>query len=426
MVRLLVLLLLASLAAPEEKWIAFGEREWKTGSRRLVVNESGFRFFDGDKLLAEGRLPQLPFDVQVLAGGPGAVLFEKYAAIGQGDTLSFLGADGKLRWRLTPADVIPGGPGGPAREAEEPFRRRPWWVDETRGKAVLVGRDGVLFDVDLETGKPARAPNEVILTAFAQARVRDDALRVAIDLQPEGLRPAAEKLLGDRSLAPYDYLLAAVAAETAGGAAVTQEAWDGALEADVHIERRRDVVEFAGAHIADVSIVAATALRGDFGKAAIRALSKRGATGEIAGLITNGSIDPSLRAYAAEALGRQAPEKALEAIDKEMEDADAEQGGALLAAAIATGAPDLERRLQHHESVLLRILDKETADLSWLAGYFKGRPTSEAVQPLLRALAQHKHDPALRRRLIAALKPCSGEDFGDDADAWISALAKRR
>jgi hypothetical protein len=416
---LALLLLLATVAAAKEIWIAFGEREWKGGTRRLVVNKSGFRFFDGEKLVAEGQLPQLPFDVHVLASEPGALLFEKYAAIGEGDTLAFLGADGNLRWRLAP-DQIPRGAG-------DAVLRRLWWVDEARGKAVLVARSGALLDVDLKTGKATSAAKEVVLAALPRMRgwAFQEVLEIAVETQPEGLRDAAEKLLADGSLAPVSYLLAAVAVETSGGVAVTRAVWDAALADDVHIERRRDAVAFAGAHIADLSLVEETAVRKDFGKAAMRALDKRDATGKIEGFVMDSSIDPELRAYAAELLGRRAPGAILGAIDKEMEDADAKEGGALLGAAIASRAADLERRLQHHESLLLKILDKETGDLYWLAGYFKGRPTSEAVQPLLRSLARHERDAVLRKKLISALKPCSGEDFGDDADAWINALARR-
>lgn len=419
--RLVVVLLLLSLAAAEEKWIPFGEREWKSGTRRLVINGSGFRFFDGEKLLSEGPLPQLPFEVHVLSNEPGAVLFEKYAEIGQGDTIAFLGADGKFRWRLGP-DQIPGGAG-------DKVLRRLWWVDEARGTAVLVARSGALLDVDLKTAKVTSAAKDVVLPAFAMRWSGWDlqqVIEIAVETSPDGLREAAEKLFAKEDVTPDIRLLAAVAIETSGGEAVAREVWDAVLSHDGHIERRRDAIAFAGAHIADVALVEKTALSKDFGGAAVRALAKREATSELAGLLTNASVEPRVRAYAAELLGGQAVEQVLEAIDKEMKDADPEQAGALLTAAIATRAPDLERRLQHHEATLLKILDKETASVHWLAGYFRGRPTSEAVKPLVKALAKHKHEPALRRKITGALKTCSGEDHGDDVDAWIKALAARR
>jgi hypothetical protein len=422
--------LLVATAVCLAGWPPPGDNEWKSpdGRHRLAVymDENGFELFDGEKRIAKGKLPQYPFEAHVLAREPAAVLFEEYAMMGSGDTLALLGADGKLRWRLKLEEAIPGGSGGAEREETVLWWWSAWWVDEPRWKVVLVAKNGTLAEVDLTTGKSTKPGKDVILAAFGLPWARDDALRVAVDLQPDGLREAAENNLADRSQPPVTRLLAAVAVETAGGPRVAGETWNAVLAAG-DTDPARNAIAFAGAHIADIDLVVETALRKDvFAGYAVTALEDRKAVEELAGLLTHGSIDPNTRPFVAQALGRQAPDEAFEAIDKEMEDANAEEGGALLHAAIATGAPDLERRLQHHEATLLNILDKETGDVSWLAGYFKGRPTSEAVQPLVRSLARHKHDPALRKRIIGALRPCSGEDFGDDADAWISALGKRR
>ena len=46
--RRTALLALLSLAAADD-WAAFGEKEWKNGTRRLVVTEKGFRLLDGEK-----------------------------------------------------------------------------------------------------------------------------------------------------------------------------------------------------------------------------------------------------------------------------------------------------------------------------------------------------------------------------------------
>jgi hypothetical protein len=423
-VKRIALLALATFVLADD-WAAFGEKEWKNGTRRLVVREEGFRLLDGARVVVEGKLAQLPLEAHVLANEAGAVLFEKYAAIGYGDTLSFLGADGKLRWHLTLDQAIPGGRGGARTTISSIWWFLGWWVDEARGKAVLFARNGAISEVDLKTGEVSKPAPEVLLRAFALPAARDKALEVAVQLDPKGLREAAEKLLLDESLSPVGRLLAAVAVEKSGGAAVTRSVWDAALSEDVELADRRAAVAVGGLHVADLSLLERAARRKDVGREAVTALGERKAASELAGLVTNASIDREVRALATEVLRGQAPDAVAEAIDKEMEDANAEEGGALLNAAIATGAPDLERRLQHHEATLLKILDKETGDVSWLAGYFKGRPTSEAVQPLVKALARHKADPALRKKLIGALKPCSGEDYGDDADAWIKALAKR-
>src|SRR5262245_31493712 len=50
-----------------------------------------------DPLLAEGTLPQPPYQVRVLEGTAGIVLFERYGAPGRGDAVSLVGGDGKPR-----------------------------------------------------------------------------------------------------------------------------------------------------------------------------------------------------------------------------------------------------------------------------------------------------------------------------------------
>jgi hypothetical protein len=75
--------------------------------------------------------------------------------------------------------------------------------------------------------------------------------------------------------------------------------------------------------------------------------------------------------------------------------------------------------MREHDQVLLDILRKQTGPLEWLTEYFRERPTTEAVQPLLNALRKHRRDAKLRAKIIAALKPCTGLDFGDDVDAWL-------
>jgi hypothetical protein len=406
------------------------DSEWKSpdGRHRLFIHmDRTFELSDGENVVAKGTLPQYPYEVHVLSREVGAVLFEDYADPTVHDTLAFLGADGKLRFRLKLEEAIPGGSGGIEREdTGAVWWWAAWWVDEQRGKVVLVSRNGTLSEVDLATGKATKPKKEVILTGLALPWARDSALKVAVELQPEGLRDAAEKILAGGGQSAVTDLLAAVAVETSGGKPVPKKLWNKVLEADPNDDAARGAIAFAGTRIGDIDLVVKTALRKDaFAAFAIDALEGRHAVDEIAGLLTNGSFDPTYRPIVVQALGRQAPEKAIDAIDKEMTDAGAVDGGALLTAAIATGAPDLERRLQHHESVLLKILDRETADVSWLAGYFRGRPTSEAVRPLLRSLARHRNDPTLRRQLIAALKPCSGQDFGDSADAWLKGLSGR-
>jgi hypothetical protein len=136
-------------------------------------------------------------------------------------------------------------------------------------------------------------------------------------------------------------------------------------------------------------------------------------------LIAHSEVQPGARKYAAKFLPQLPKDLVLKATLRELKDADARIGGVLLGAAIATGAKDLGDRMREHDQVLLDILAKQTGPLEWLTDYFRDRPTSEAVKPLLNALRKHRRNPARRAKIIAALKPCTGLDFGDNVDAWL-------
>ena len=136
-------------------------------------------------------------------------------------------------------------------------------------------------------------------------------------------------------------------------------------------------------------------------------------------LIEHSEVQPEARKYAAKLLPQLPRDLVLKATLRELRDADARIGGVLLGAAIATGARDLGDRMREHDQILLEILAKQTGPLDWLTDYFRERPTTEAVKPLLKALRKHRRNPARRAKIIAALRPCTGLDFGDDVDTWL-------
>lgn len=417
--RLGVLLLLA-LTARADSWAEFGTRTYVAPDKRhsLVAWHErtggvGYEFRAGDRVIAKGKAPQLPLEVHVLRGAPAAVLFETYGPVGTGDTLQRIGKNG-LVWRMK---VDKAAFVGATRTVSSIWWARTWWVDEPRGRVVLVARNGYLGEVDLETGKLSEPAKEVILAGFKLPWARRQAIEVAVDWKLDGLRPAAEPLLSDPTLPAGLRLRAAVAVEKGGGPAVTEELWNAALESEKERERQA-LVGFAGRHVSDLDLVIAAALRKDVGYAAVIALKKRGAARELVGLITHGDIDPKLRSYAGEMLGKLPPDAVLRAIRKELEDAEPGAAGVLLRAAIATER-DLDDIVRDHETTLLKTLDKQTGPIGWLADYFRDRPTSEAVKPLLKVLRKHRRNEALRTRIIAALKPCTGLDFGNDVDAWL-------
>jgi hypothetical protein len=103
---------------------------------------------------------------------------------------------------------------------------------------------------------------------------------------------------------------------------------------------------------------------------------------------------------------------------------DPAAAGPLLLAAVTQPVPDLAEKLKSYESTLIKVLDKDTGPTGWIADYFAQVPSSEAIKPLLRQLRRHRAD-AHRGRLIRALKSCTGQDFGDDVDAWLKNVVDR-
>ena len=139
----------------------------------------------------------------------------------------------------------------------------------------------------------------------------------------------------------------------------------------------------------------------------------------VAALAGGKDVDGRLRRRAAEVLAKLPSEDVVAAVFKRMKDADAAAAGALLHAAVATGASDLMALMRHREPELLKALDKRTGPLEWLADYFRTHPTSEAVRPLQAALAKNPRHPTLAPKLMGALRTCTGIDLGEDVQAWL-------
>jgi len=222
--RCLPLLLVLAAVTRADSWAEFGTRTYVAPDKQhsLVAWHErsgglGYEFRAGDRLIATGAAPQLPLEVHVLSGAPAAILFERYGYVGRGDTLQRLGKDG-LVWRMKIGEAALA---GATKSVSSTRWARTWWVDERRGRVVLVARNGYLGEVDLATGKLSEPAKEVVLAGFRLPWARRQALEVAVDLDVDGLRPAAEPLVADQSLSAGLRLRAAIAVEKGGGPAVT-------------------------------------------------------------------------------------------------------------------------------------------------------------------------------------------------------------
>ena len=408
--RLLVLLLAA--AAFADTWVAFGTKTFRSpdGTRKLIVKENR-EFVFGD---VSGTLPQLPFEAFVFDGNRGAVLFEWYGQIGTGDTLALLKADGTFGWRLSLGDLFD-------RKVIDTFMKtassvwwnRAWWVDEDRNKAVLVSKGGHVREVDLKNGKPAAGGPELIVKGFPHPV----ALELAIEMKLEGARGPAARIAADKEQPALVRFLAA----TLSGK-VPQAVVDEALGKKRPLKERRLVIRLLGAEHAEA--LEQAAMRRETAYDAIRALAVLGSAKSLASVIAAGDTEQSARRFATDVLGKLPADRVGKAIESEFADADAVVAGALLEAGIAAGVAGLSELVVPQEATLIRALDRGHAPIEWTAEHFRKHPSTEAVDALLKTFQKHQRNPRRAKKLIAALKACTGLDFGTSFQAWRKGLRR--
>jgi hypothetical protein len=422
--RHVTLLLLLAVTADAEWWGDDAKQTFTSRNKQhVLVGEAGeqkttLELKDAEgKPLAKNVLPTSIVEVEVLDQRPAAILFEQFL-----NSVMLLDATGVL-WKVPATKLYdPQKPHG-AVDGHVLWRRA-WWTDEARGKVVLVSFAGDVREIDLKTGKVAKVAVETLLTGIELPWARKQALEVAADFEPEGLRKVAEPIARDENRPVAVRLRAAIAVQRAGGDGVDVDLFAAAVAKGESKEDRKYAVREAPyvlGHEAYDWLEEIGVEHKDLTKDVVDALVPMGgaAVRSLVYLIAHSEVQPDARKYAAKFLPQLPKEVVLRATLRELKDADPQIGGLLLGAAIATGVDDLGDRMQEHDQILLEILKKQTGPLEWLTDYFRVRPTSEAVQPLLNALRKHRGDAKRRRRIIAALKPCTGLDFGDDVDAWL-------
>lgn len=425
--RCLVVLLLPLLLTPTADAELWGDEPTQTFTSRnrkhVLVGEIGeqkttleLKNAEG-KLLAKSVLPTYVLEVEVLDRRPAAILFEQLSR-----SVMLLDATGVV-WKV---------PAGKLYDVNKPHGgvnghilwRRAWWADEARGKVVVVSVAGDVHEIDLKSGTVAKVAPETLLTGIKLPWARQAALEAAADFEPEGLRTVAEPIARDESQPVAVRLRAAIAVQRAGGDEVDVDLFTAAVAEKESPKDRKYAVREAPYVLGHEAYdwLEEVGVRKDLTREVVDALVPLGgaAVRSLVYLIAHSEVQPDARKYAAKFLPQLPTEVVLEATLEELRDADPQIGGVLLGAAVATGARDLGDRMREHDQVLLDILKQRTGPLDWLTDYFRIRPTSEAVQPLLAALREHRGHAERRAKIIAALKPCTGLDFGDNVDAWLS------
>jgi hypothetical protein len=365
-------------------------------------------------------LRQHPADVHVLDGRPGAVLFERYGEIGQGDTLALLDEDGKLSWRkpLTAffdEKTIRGFP----TSMVSIWWYRGWWVDEVRGKVIVVAKGDLVREVALATG----AVREAGAGAIVDGLPRPQALEVAADLKLAEAGPAAEAIVADPAQPLAVRLRAAVLVHRVGGGRPDRALFEAALDPTRTPAERTYALEQAPGALGEdaLDLVVAAARRGETAFVALKALARMGTAGAqaLALAAADRTVGAGVRRHAQQVFSALPRERTGRAIAKGLVDADAQSAGALLRAGISARQPDLHGIAAPHETVLVDVLDKDTAPVEWMAEHFARFPTTEAVPALKKALRRNLGSRLRSAQIVAALKACTGQDRGNDPRRWL-------
>ena len=161
------------------------------------------------------------------------------------------------------------------------------------------------------------------------------------------------------------------------------------------------------------------------GEQAVTALVELGATRALVGLIGHSEVSKKRRKAIEAALVAAKDEILIDELAREFKSAEIDTAEELLKVGVRVNPAKLHRALIQYETTLLKLLQRGSPHIGWLADHFEMVPTSQAVKPLLTALKKHRGDADLAPRIIAALKPCTGRDFGADPAAWLKAYRVR-
>jgi hypothetical protein len=146
-----------------------------------------------DRLLAEGILPQLPMDAAVCDEPLGIVLFDKYANVGYGQTLTFLGAEGEPEWAHTLEELFGREPPGTTHTVSSRWWSSAFGVDEELGIAWVLSRGGEFRAVTLGAGEISTPGAEDIAWLCARGSAENRA--AAMDAVIAGEEPVTREFL---------------------------------------------------------------------------------------------------------------------------------------------------------------------------------------------------------------------------------------
>jgi len=374
-----------------------------------------------DEVVASGALPQPPYQVRVLDREPAVVLFEKYAALGSGEAVALLGADGKIRWSRRLGDLFtPAAIQGFPVERGDVWWFTAWWVDEDRGTVVVCAAGDSLGEIALADGKIRKGDPAALLARAAAGPAGDRvaAMEIASRLLPEGVAGLSARIAADAKEPLALRIRAAAALKRKGG---TMD-WGPLLRAATAREAGFDARAFAALVLPEIlgdgSIpLLRDLLRGEADESwrpALASLASLGAKAVPVLVEMLGEKGQSLdyRGGAAVTLGVLKAEEALPALWKAAVEFDPEKdqfqfvAQSALDAAVAIGPPDLRERM-------LGILDRGTPHDGRIAKWIEANPGKDALPALRKARERWEKGEFGKygweiKQIEAAIRACGG------------------
>ena len=343
-----------------------------------------------DRLLAQGRCKQLPYEVIVPDRLPGFLLFEAFGGFGLGRVVTCVGIDGKERFALDLGAVFGGADLGISGRW---LRMGIDWhhghaFDERRGVLLLVANSLEVREVAVADGAVA-TPDARRLADFASSGselIRTLALDVFAGRPAAASKevlPIAAGVFHDRSEPMALRLRAAVVLHRAGLRVPAAELFAAARAEDQPVVVRCYAVRQLPTVLGEAAIpVLREAMRGPADSTwdgAYRAFAAIGepAVPTLLAMLEARDESRHCRAGAAHALAGIRSPSARDALLCATREADGYVAEAALGALIATGGPDLARDL-------ITLLAEAPALTASIAIHFAGNP-DRAAAPLLEA-----------------------------------------
>ncbi|MHC4960003.1 MAG: hypothetical protein ACYTGN_16710 [Planctomycetota bacterium] len=371
----------------------------------------------------EGTLRQRPGAWHVLDARTAAVLFDNRERPGYGDAVAYIDK-GKYVWHVALADLYD-------EATVKAFHRtlsglhwlRSSWVDEPRRRIVLVTTTGQVCELDLKTGVPTNRKTTAVLPGIRLPHARRWALEIAAELKVPGTRQAAEPFLAEKDLGIR--LRAAVAVARDGGPKPDMALFREAIRqgSDMRYAIAQMAVVYGKEGLEPLKELAGSARTGP---EAIRAIGTLGpeAAPVIMEIMTAEDTSPATVRAASVALSGQPGAIVGVLVAREIDGADDRLADQLLAAAIHAKTDSLHDLLRNQEGTLVRLLRLDTPRQAWLADHFARYPTTDAVPGLIGSLERNRRDRRLKKRIVTALRACTGLDCGDDPKAWRKATRR--